>query len=215
MAPFDMVGKAVAPLKRRILNMIARAVLSTIQDDGDIQTVQISLLADEVKSLVQRIQNYGLSAHPLPGAQAVVAFLNGNRDQGAVVACDDGRHRPKNLAEGEVYLYTDLDSAAPATGQHIHFKRDKITEIVSGTRKITLDEDTGKITIDNGGQTLELDGTDLTITTTGTVTIGGATEVNLQTGDAAAWLPNILPNCLFTNAPHGGPVGGIVKLKGS
>lgn len=44
---------------------------------------------------------------------------------------------------------------------------------------------------------------------------GSVVEVNLKSGDAATWLPNILSNCLFTNAPHGGPIAGIIKLKGS
>lgn len=38
--------------------------------------------------------------------------------------------------------------------------------------------------------------------------------LTLATTDAALWQPNILPNCLFTGAPHGGATGGIVNLKG-
>lgn len=39
-------------------------------------------------------------------------------------------------------------------------------------------------------------------------------EIILKTGDAASWAPCIVPNCIFSGAPHGGVVAGIVKLKG-
>ncbi len=38
--------------------------------------------------------------------------------------------------------------------------------------------------------------------------------ITLNTGDAIAWTPCIIPNCLFTSAPHGGIPAGINKLKG-
>jgi hypothetical protein len=41
-----------------------------------------------------------------------------------------------------------------------------------------------------------------------------AAGVKLKTGDASPWLPNIIPTCPFTGAPHGGPAAGIVKLTG-
>ncbi len=37
----------------------------------------------------------------------------------------------------------------------------------------------------------------------------------LQTITSALWNPNILPNCIFTGAPHGGKTAGITDLKGS
>ncbi len=37
----------------------------------------------------------------------------------------------------------------------------------------------------------------------------------LQTVTSALWNPNILPNCIFTGAPHGGSTAGITDLKGS
>lgn len=41
------------------------------------------------------------------------------------------------------------------------------------------------------------------------------TGITLKTGDATGWLPNILPNDPFTGMVHGGPLAGIVKLKGA
>ena len=38
--------------------------------------------------------------------------------------------------------------------------------------------------------------------------------ITIKTGDAATWLPNIIPSCIFSKTPHGGPLAGIIKLKG-
>lgn len=42
-----------------------------------------------------------------------------------------------------------------------------------------------------------------------------ATGITLKTGDATTWQPNFLGNCIFSSAPHGGSVAGIIKLKGA
>jgi hypothetical protein len=49
--------------------------------------------------------------------------------------------------------------------------------------------------------------------------VAGSVEISptgiiFKTGDGSLWAPNIITNCLFTSAPHGGAVAGIVKLKG-
>ncbi len=41
-----------------------------------------------------------------------------------------------------------------------------------------------------------------------------ALGITIKTGDAATWTPCIIPNCIFSGAPHGGIVAGITKLKG-
>lgn len=40
-------------------------------------------------------------------------------------------------------------------------------------------------------------------------------NITLKTGDAAAWKPNSLQIDPFTGLPHGGLLGGIIKLKGA
>lgn len=36
----------------------------------------------------------------------------------------------------------------------------------------------------------------------------------LKSGDGSTWKPSILPACIFSGAPHGGPTAGIVKISG-
>lgn len=104
-----LIIKVMAPLKRRVFLMIGRAVLNIINDTGGIQVVQVKLLEGEPRDGVERMQNYGFTAVPLPGAEGIIACVTGNRDHGVIIAMDDGRHRLKGLKPGESAMYTHLD----------------------------------------------------------------------------------------------------------
>jgi phage baseplate assembly protein V len=113
------VSKLVAPLKRRVLLMIGRAVLQLVNDSNGIQVVQIVALNGEVLDQVERFQQYGFTSVPHPGAEGVLAAAAGDRAHGLIVATEDRRYRLKNLAGGEMAIYDDL-------GQKVHLKRDGI-----------------------------------------------------------------------------------------
>ena len=91
--------------------MVGRAVLTVINEATKIQSVQIHALAGEILDNVERFQNYGFSGHPHPGAEAVLVSLGGMRQHPIVVAIDDRRYRPTDLAEGEVVIYTSQNIA--------------------------------------------------------------------------------------------------------
>lgn len=116
-----IIDKMVAPLRRRVRLMISRAVLSMINDAGGIQLVQVKLLDGEVRDGVERMQNYGVTSVPLPGAEGVMVCVSGDRDHGIVIAMDDRRYRIKGLQPGEVAVYTDEDQEAHK--HRIIFKR--------------------------------------------------------------------------------------------
>lgn len=147
----DMIStirRVVEPLSRRIHLMVGRAVLSALSDGAARQRVQFSALRGEIKDNVERMQDYGFTSHPHPGAQVVFICVGGNRDHPIVVRADDPRHRKTGLQPGEVAIYTD-------EGDFIHLKRGRIMEIETGTltirasTKVTLDtplvEGTGAI----------------------------------------------------------------------
>ncbi len=54
---------------------------------------------------------------------------------------------------------------------------------------------------------------DVTVESGATLTLKGSVNLILASGDASPWMPNIVPVCPLGIA-HGGPTGGIVKLKG-
>jgi phage baseplate assembly protein V len=120
----DILERYIAPLRRRIMMTVARAVVKTINDSGGIQKMQVGLLADETHSNVDRIQQYGFTSVPLPGAEGIFVSIGGSREHGAIIAIDDKRFRLVGLAPGEVALYTD-------EGDKIHFKRGNKIEVIS------------------------------------------------------------------------------------
>jgi phage baseplate assembly protein V len=101
-----MVKDALRDLIRRTRMSIGRAVLAAINDATGLQETQIRLMQDEVKGGVAHLQSYGLTVHPLPGAEGLVLFVGGNRDHGVAIKFDDRRFRIRNLAPGEVAVYT-------------------------------------------------------------------------------------------------------------
>lgn len=102
-----LVQRLVRPLQRRVMLTVGRGVLAVIDDARLLQTLQVSLLADEVRDGVEHFQPYGLASAPIPGAECVFLSVAGSRDHGVVVVVSDRRHRPLALEQGEAALYTD------------------------------------------------------------------------------------------------------------
>lgn len=110
-------------LESRIRGMIGRAIVRLVNDATKAQELQVDLLADESQDAVERLQNYGFTAHPHRGAEAVAICASGLRSHMIVIAVEDRRFRLTGLAEGEVALYDDL-------GNLVKLGRDRI-EIVA------------------------------------------------------------------------------------
>jgi len=123
------VQKLLKPLSNRVMLMVARGVLKLSNDSGGLQTAQVSLLEDELRDKVERVQDYGFTSNPLPGAEAITLFVGGNRDHGLIIKVDDRRYRLNGLKGGEVAIYTD-------EGDSIHLKRDN--EIEFTTKKLII-----------------------------------------------------------------------------
>jgi len=111
-----MISNMMRPLRNRVYMMISRAVIEVAKDSQGMQTLKMSVLADEERDDVERFQNYGFTSVPKEGAEAVVVCPQGNREHMIAIVVDDRRFRFKAMAEGEVAMYTD-------EGDYIHFKR--------------------------------------------------------------------------------------------
>ncbi len=129
-----------------IKNLVARAVVNLVDDSKKLQLLQLDVLADETVEDIERVQNFGLTSNPPKNAEAVVLFVNGQRDHGLVVAVDDRRYRIRNLASGEVAVYDQ-------SGSVITLKANGDIEMRphSGKVKLTGDlEATGEVTAKMG-----------------------------------------------------------------
>lgn len=127
MLTLEHVAKWIEPWKRKVNGMLVKAVVELISDGTELQLVKVNL-GSQVQSGVDRIGEYGLTSRPSEGAQAVVLFIEGRRDNPVVVGIDDGRYRVKLDADGEVALYSRFGNkivmkadggieATPAAGQ--------------------------------------------------------------------------------------------------
>lgn len=113
-------------LRQRIAALVARAIVRVVDDATLLQSLQVTIQADEVREFVERFGQYGLTSVPHPGAEAVVLSVGGLRGHLLCLAVEDRRYRKKDLAPGEVALYSD-------EGDYVLFKRGRIVEVRAGT----------------------------------------------------------------------------------
>jgi len=121
------MNRLLAPLQRKLALMVGRALVKVINDTNDWQTMQVELLSGEIRDDVEYAQDYGFTSHPKPDAEAVAVCVGGSRDHVIIVKVGDRRFRLKNLAEGEVALYTD-------EGDAIHMKRGNEIHVTAATK---------------------------------------------------------------------------------
>jgi phage baseplate assembly protein V len=110
-------------------NITARGEVSMVQDGSKMQTNQIKVLDGELIDGAERAQQYGLTSHPLPGAESFIIFVGADRSHPVIIAVDDRRHRPNDCAAGEVKVYTH-------EGDYIHLKSGNEIEIK--TKKLII-----------------------------------------------------------------------------
>lgn len=161
--------KILAPLARRVSNMLARGSVTLSNAAGKLQTLQIALLADEAKDGIEHFEPFGFTSNPKPGAEVLAAFIEGDRSHGIVLVVADRRYRIQNLAPGEAALYDAFGNVIKLTQSGI--------VVDGGGHPITINN-AATVTI-NGGDVLA-DGVSLKNHHHGGVTAGGA-----NTGPAA------------------------------
>jgi len=104
------INKMLIPIKRKILLLIGRAVVTYVDSSQGTQRVQLSCLQGETLSDSEHFEPYGLTAYPETDSQAIALFPNGNRDNCYVICVHDRRYRIKTLSEGEVALYSKFSN---------------------------------------------------------------------------------------------------------
>lgn len=126
-----------------LTNFLARGVVALANSASKLQSLQLRLLAGEVKDQVEHLEPYGFTACPHDGAEALAGFIGGDRSHGVVIVVSDRRYRLVGMKPGEVAIYTD-------EGDKVHFKRGHIIDIETQTLNIKattgVNFDTPKIT---------------------------------------------------------------------
>jgi phage baseplate assembly protein V len=118
-----LIDQALHPVRMRVANLLARAIVQLVSDGTNVQTMQLGVLDGEDRDDCERIQQYGFSSVPKPGAEAVVLFVGGDRGHPLVIATDDRRYRPRGKPGGEVAIYSDeTDEVRLARGNKVQVK---------------------------------------------------------------------------------------------
>ncbi|MBI1321343.1 MAG: phage baseplate assembly protein V [Candidatus Hydrogenedens sp.] len=163
---------------QRVRLALARAVLNLVDDTTPLQTLQVGLLAEETRGYVEYFHPYGLTTHPVPGAEVAMLFLAGNRDHPVAVAVADRRSRVTGLKEGEVCLYSKWL-------QRLSYDELGQVELVTAHGQRILLGEGGQVDITTAsGSRVVMDGAGDVAITAGTVRITGDVEVsgNLNAG---------------------------------
>lgn len=112
--------------------ILARGVVTLVKATSKLQSLQMTLLAGEVKSGMEHFEPYGFTSNAHPGAEGIALFVGGDRSHGVVVCVADRKFRLQGLKSGEVALYTD-------EGDRLHFKRGRVIEVETLTLKVKAD----------------------------------------------------------------------------
>ncbi len=99
------VDRLLAPIRRRIVGMISRAVITDINDSLKRQNLQLRMHADESMDNIERFQNYGFSSNPPKGAEVIPVAVAGNLADLVVLAAEDKNLRPKDGDDLDVNVY--------------------------------------------------------------------------------------------------------------
>lgn len=86
----------------RLRLMVAQGVATLV----GAEYVQVTVLDDETLPKVRRVEPFGLSSRPKPGAQVYMVFPSGDRAHGIALVIGDKRYQ-MDLIEGEVALHDD------------------------------------------------------------------------------------------------------------
>lgn len=128
----DVFNRMLREIRSRVFMMIARGVLQAVEDKEQAQICQVSLLDGELKSNVERVQNYGVRSVPPSGARVTSLFVAGDRSHGLIIAAEDRALKLVPMKSGEVCIYTD-------EGDEIYLKRGR--EIAVKTSKFVIHAD--------------------------------------------------------------------------
>lgn len=159
-----MLARMLAPLRRGMDAMISRAVVSAVQQ-RKIQALQVKLMADEVKGDVEHFEAYGLTAHPLGGAEALTVFPAGDRSHGIVAVVTDRRYRPAEMEAGEVCLFAHEDKASGGRFR-LRLKNGRVMEILADVVAVEADTEvtvTAPVVTVVGTESIRLDAPDIAL----------------------------------------------------
>lgn len=121
------MSSTIDRLTGRLLSLIGfgRITATTALAGKGLRRAQVRFDDAETRDETPLLGQYGFSSRPLPGADAILVFVAGNRAKGIVIATNDARYQIE-LAPGELAIHTD-------EGDFIHMRRGGIIGVKAAT----------------------------------------------------------------------------------
>lgn len=185
--------RLIEPISRRIFLALGRGILKAVNSNDDpVQKLQFTALANDIRTDVERVQEFGFESYPVVGtAEPIYISLNGNPDQTIVICVQDGDLRPTDGEEGESIQYSKNDKDTP---HRVHLKADGSTDIIGkdgnsivlkadGSIEITGSATDQSIILNVDGSIINLSGTSQIKNDGGKVAMGTSTNELLDLFD--------------------------------
>lgn len=156
-----LISRMMAPTVRRMRLMVARAVVTAINDAGKIQSAQVKLLDGEVRDGVEVLMQYGLHSNAPGKREGIYLSVGSDRDHGVLINIADRQFRMRALKSGEVALADDLGQKVYLTREGIVIDGAGLPMTVKNTPKVRFEtqlvEVTGEVKdrCDSDGRTME------------------------------------------------------------
>lgn len=136
----EQFRRFMAPLEGRVRLMIGRAIVNLVNDAAKAQELQLDLLSDETQDGIERLQDYGFTSVPHPGAEALVAFVGGVRSHGVAIVVADRRYRLTGLEAGEVALFDDLGNVVKLGREELSIEAVRKVRVIAPVAVIESDD---------------------------------------------------------------------------
>lgn len=114
--------------------MIGRAIIKLVDDTQAAQRVQLDMLEGEDPDSVERFGEYGLASYPPDDTDAIGVAVGGDRSHVVCIATNHRESRPKNLAKGEVALFTKQH------GKRVYAKENGELHLAAGDEVLSDDQ---------------------------------------------------------------------------
>lgn len=121
--------RAMKPIKDRLYLLAGKAIIKAVNDGAPIQELRISALAGEAMDRIARMQEFGFSSNPPAGSEGIILALGANRENLVMIATENRNVRIKNLASGEMVIYTD-------DGTYLHLKKSGQVELKTAVKTL-------------------------------------------------------------------------------
>lgn len=107
----QFIDRSVKPLRDRVDNMIARAIVRVVNDNTKCQSMQVTIFDEDedVRDDVEHWQQYGISFRAPVGSEAIALAVQGFRDHVVTINAQHRGSRPTGIDEGEGGIYTSFN----------------------------------------------------------------------------------------------------------